>query len=277
MKWQPSKICRIQGRLKKIIQPSFLSMNKCLIIDQNKRKYSIVLHMYLYQVEKSMDNEKIFEKLNRNSLYEKKVLLVNNKMKRSEYKQICDRQFAYFLEKPDCKEAIFEKRCSYRNNMKTLSNSEVEQLIRKICHTRDYRPTPIPGNLNFLKVAILGDGKCRYFNLDENVLKEFEGESDDFTHYLQSLTIRTDIQGTGGTFFFPMVNFELIERKYRSMAEPLAFITLGCLLQNLTLLFDKFNISSCIHYGVTEYKEWNINDDVYRIPCMLRAGYAEGK
>lgn len=217
----------------------------------------------------------IHEEFSKREFDEKKILLESHKIKKNVYNELISKQYKYFHEKKGAKEKIFEHRCSYRNDMTTLSEQELADIVMKMTHAKDYRPTPMPGNLNFMKVAVLGNKRCKVFNFDDDRLHEVDGEEEKFYDYLHSLTVRSDIRGKGGTYFFPMVNIKLIEKKYHNMAEPLIFITIGCLLQNFVLLFNEQNICSCIHFGVKEVREWNIEGEIFCIPCLLRAGYAE--
>lgn len=201
------------------------------------------------------------------------VTLISKTISYQEYLKLKTAEYDYQNNKED-KYWLFEGRKSYRGEMLDMSNDDLASMVKYITHAKDYRPTPIPGNLSFIMCATIHKGECHIFSLDDNRLSDIQGNAArDFTKYLNNLTKREDIAGAGGSFFYPLVNISMLKDKYGCMVLPLVFITIGCFLQNMILYLTNNNIGSCIHFGVKEYKEWVIENGIYMTPCFLRAGY----
>lgn len=199
-------------------------------------------------------------------------------LKRERYVEICKNEYKYDKRKRK-KEKLFENRISYRDDLYSLNNKDINYLINGISMAADYRPTPMAGNQQCIYFLIHNEDAedtVYFFSLidgEQVRIKKFDNV--ELFVYIETLKKREDIKGSGGTYLFPMMDARRLLDKYGEMGNALLFCDLGCVLQNIIILLEQRNIRSCIHFGVQEYKQWSNGNLHLFTPCLLRCGYAK--
>ena len=170
---------------------------------------------------------------------------------------------------------IFRGRKSYRGNIKSLTEIRLEQLLKALLNTSYTHPTPICGNLNCITVIASSFNEFTLFNLKFGVEKIQPKWNNLLSKLLKDNMNRSDIKGVGGTYLMFFVDLELVKLKYRDMALPLLFTSVGTLMQSFTILFNYFGIRSCIHFGVINHFKVVLNHRDYYFIGFMRCGYEE--
>lgn len=171
-------------------------------------------------------------------------------------------------------EPFFVGRKSYRGDMDCVSSEIITNIIETLTPNSIYRPTPLAGNIDIIKFIIYKNNICKLYSFTGDLLFSISKDDNDCLYtYIENQIVRNDIKGTGGDYLFPLLTTEKLKIKYGNMYRALSFTTLGCFIQNLTLVLNSMEISSCIHFGAKNYTEWNFNDEIYSIPCFIRFGY----
>lgn len=168
---------------------------------------------------------------------------------------------------------IFKNRKSYRTTFQNCKIDEVLEILELVVAHNEYRPTPIAGNLDFLDVLIFEpeSNEYRILNISGN---NYSGTVDDelLLEYLKKAVQRPEYSDTSGLYIFFMLSLDRVTCKYGTLSIPLAYSTLGCLIQNITLILVESNFLSCIHFGEKDYFTMDYKESEYTLPCFLRVG-----
>lgn len=173
------------------------------------------------------------------------------------------------------KPTMFINRKSYRGHLNYLDENTILRLIASIKMSPSYRPTPLAGNIDFLRIFVLNNEHNIYYadlKRSDPIKYLTNKKNNDFKIYLQEALNRVDISEKKGTYIFPFTNVDALYHKYFSAAVPLAFITIGCLLQNISLALSELSLRSCIHFGMKKDNVWCVDGKNYIASCFVRTG-----
>lgn len=171
---------------------------------------------------------------------------------------------------------IFKKRKSDRGSFQNCKLDEILPIIEFVVAHEEYYPTPIAGNLDFLDILLFEPESSlfRILNVSQDS-SDGNFDVDNLLNYLKIAIKRPEYSGTSGVYIFFMLSLDRVTCKYGTLSIPLAYSTLGCLIQNVTLLLAEKNFLSCIHFGEIDYFTMQYKESEYTLPCFLRVGKNE--
>lgn len=171
---------------------------------------------------------------------------------------------------------IFKKRKSDRGAFQDCKLDEILSIIEFVSAHEEYYPTPIAGNLDFLDILVFEpeNSLFRILNVSQDSCDD-NFDEDKLLSYLKKAIKRHEYTGSSGIYIFFMLSLDRVTCKYGALSIPLAYTTLGCLIQNVTLLLSEKNFLSCIHFGEIDYFTMQYKESEYTLPCFLRVGKNE--
>lgn len=197
-----------------------------------------------------------------------------DKIKSNEFKyeDNKDRKFDYL----GALEEIFRSRKSCRCLKNELEIEKAFEIINNLRNDKKFRPTPFAGNVDCIYMVLykFPERKMEVISVNYNKKCNWitEDKKDTLLCRMEESIERLEYKDKAGTYIFFLTSIEKLEYKYLDMAEPLVYTSLGCLMQNIVLLFTVNNYQSCIHFGVKSEITFKIDGWNYFCPCFIKIG-----
>jgi len=168
------------------------------------------------------------------------------------------------------------RRMSYRGPLSPLTDVDIENILG-MCHLSSiYRPFPVPGSLKVVSLFFLTrEIRVCPLGLQRPVLHPIRPVSSFRDFLLRSFVHRNEVQGTVVSHIAVGIDLDPLLTKYEGRGIGLAFLTMGCILETLSLVATHLTLSSVILFGNRELKLWRIGDQkLLVVPVALRIGRA---
>lgn len=168
---------------------------------------------------------------------------------------------------------VFRKRQSNRNLQYLVKADEVIDVINDIRNDKQFRPTPFAGNVDCIDICVYNYPENEAYLIPADYNRKSRMICDDEMLQLFMANIqRPEYRFIEGVYIFFFTSADKLQYKYRDMAEPLLYTTLGCLIQNITLTLCYNDIHSCIHFGMRKQIETQLDGWEYYCPCFMKVG-----
>ena len=171
---------------------------------------------------------------------------------------------------------LLGKRVPYRGPITPLTEFDIETILA-ICNcSSTYRPFPLPGSLRVVSLFFLTQALsvCHLGEGNHNLLSITKASR--FRDFLlRSFVSRDEIEDGVESHVAVGIDLDPLLAKYEGRGVGLAFLTMGCVLETLSLISASLSLSCVILFGNRDLKLWRLGDrKLLLIPVALRIGRA---
>lgn len=168
----------------------------------------------------------------------------------------------------------FQDRRSFRGDLKSITNVELQKFIKAISRTSSYHPIPFAGNIAPYVIIVLNDNHFSAYNVSGEKVSLPKSEA---LSHLRNEIIRKDICGSGGTYLFVSLIMNALTEKYVDQDLLLKMVDVGCLLQSMSLLASWKGLRGCIHFFQKDPKIIEFPNELVLPISLYRVGTVQVK